>query len=129
MNATWMAKNVSPELLKVAERAERDPSKRFLSLAHLIDEKALVRAFERLRKDAAVGVDGITKEQYGQQLSDNVRGLHERLGSPASRISSYRGQCARFWRRPTSQSLPTAPMASDQARARMTRFEPCTNRR
>lgn len=81
MNATWMAKNVSPELLKVAERAERDPSKRFLSLAHLIDEKALVRAFERLRKDAAVGVDGITKEQYGQSLSDNVRGLHERLVS------------------------------------------------
>jgi RNA-directed DNA polymerase len=44
------------------ERAKRDPQVRFTSLAHLIDEEALERAFGRLRKDAAVGVDGITKE-------------------------------------------------------------------
>ena len=28
-----------------------------------------------------VGVDGITKEQYEQQLEENLRGLHERLKS------------------------------------------------
>ncbi len=28
-----------------------------------------------------MGVDGITKEQYGQQLEENLRGLHERLRS------------------------------------------------
>ena len=36
-------------------------------------------AFDRIRKDAAVGVDGTTKEQYGQNLEANLRGLHERL--------------------------------------------------
>ena len=30
-------------------------------------------------KDAAVGVDGITKEQYGQDLEANLQDLHERL--------------------------------------------------
>jgi group II intron reverse transcriptase/maturase len=73
-----MAETMSPEQLKVMERA-KDPRFCFLSLAHLIDETALVRAFHRIRKDAAVGVDGITKEQYGQELENNVRDLHQRL--------------------------------------------------
>ena len=72
---------MSPGLLRVAERAKRDSDARFNSLAHLVDEAALGRAFSRIRKDAAVGVDGITKEQYGQQLEENLRGLHERLKS------------------------------------------------
>ncbi len=70
-----------PGLLKVAERAKRDPDARFNSLAHLVDEAALGRAFQRIRKDAAVGVDGTTKEQYGQRLEENLRGLHERMKS------------------------------------------------
>jgi RNA-directed DNA polymerase len=78
MPATSMAENMSPELLKVMERA-KDPKFVFLSLAHLIDEAALTRAFHRIRKDAAVGVDGITKEQYGQELGSHVRDLHQRL--------------------------------------------------
>jgi group II intron reverse transcriptase/maturase len=70
---------MSPELLKVAERAKREPDGQFHSLAHLIDELALHRAYYRQREDAAVGVDGITKEDYGHTLVDNLRGLHERL--------------------------------------------------
>ena len=71
--------NMSPGLLKVVERAKREPEAKFHSLAHLIDVSALQRAYERIRKDAAVGVDGVTKEQYGQTLEENLRGLHERL--------------------------------------------------
>jgi len=32
-----------------------------------------------MRKDAAVGVDGVTKEQYGQDLERNLRDLHARM--------------------------------------------------
>jgi len=78
---------MSPGLLKVAERAKRDPDARFNSLVHLLDEEALGRAFHRIRKDAAVGVDDVTKEEYGQQLEENLRGLHERL-----RTMRYRHQ-------------------------------------
>jgi RNA-directed DNA polymerase len=78
MAATSIADDKSPELLKVVQRA-KDPKFTFLSLAHLIDEAALTRAYHRLRRDAAVGIDGITKEQYGQELERNIRGLHEKL--------------------------------------------------
>lgn len=71
--------SMSPGLLRVAERARREPKGRFHSLAHLIDEAALERAFRELRNDAAVGVDGVTKEAYGANLEDNLRDLHRRL--------------------------------------------------
>jgi len=85
-----IAKTMAPmstKLLKVADRAKRDPQGRILSLARLIDVPALARAFGRVRKDAAVGVDGVTKEQYGQELEGNLQGLHERL-----RTKRYRHQ-------------------------------------
>jgi group II intron reverse transcriptase/maturase len=78
---------MSPGLLKVVERAQREPEGRFHSLAHLIDVPALERAFRRLRKDAAVGVDGVTKEVYGRALEANLADLHERL-----RTKRYRHQ-------------------------------------
>jgi group II intron reverse transcriptase/maturase len=71
--------NMSPELMKVVERAQREPEGRFHALAHLIDVTALGRAYRRIRKDGAVGVDGITKEQYGQDLQTNLQDLHARL--------------------------------------------------
>ena len=58
---------MSPGLLKVVERAQREPEGRFNSLAHLIDVSALRRAYHRQRSDAAVGVDGVTKEVYGHK--------------------------------------------------------------
>lgn len=78
---------MSTGLQKVAERAKREPAGRFHSLAHLIDEELLAGVYRRLRGDAAVGVDGITKEQYGQDLQSNLRSLHERL-----RTRRYRHQ-------------------------------------
>lgn len=73
------SEDVSTKLLRVAERAKREPEGKFYSLAHLITEGALERAFHRLRSDAAMGVDGVTKEQYGQALAENLRNLHVRM--------------------------------------------------
>ena len=78
MTVTQNAENISTGLLKVMERA-KDPQLVFTSLAHLLNEEALTRAFHRIRKDAAVGVDGVTKEQYETELESNIRGLHQRL--------------------------------------------------
>jgi group II intron reverse transcriptase/maturase len=79
MTAPSSAQSMSPELLKVAERAREEPAYRFNSVAHLINEAALSRAYHRLRKDAAVGVDGVTVEQYGQGLEENLKELHRRM--------------------------------------------------
>ena len=78
MTDTKMSDNISPKLLEVAERAKQ-PDARFYALAYLIDENALQRAFKRLRNNAAVGVDGITKQEYGENLADNLRDLHGRM--------------------------------------------------
>lgn len=90
MTVAKSAESMSPQLLKVAERAKRDPEGQILSLARLIDEPALRRAYGRVRKGAAVGVDGVTKEQYGRDLEDNLQDLHERL-----RTKRYRHQPVR----------------------------------
>ena len=82
--------NMSLELLKVLERAQREPEGRFHSLAHLIDVPALARAYRRIRKDGAVGVDGVTKEAYGEELLSNLEDLHGRLKSKQYRHQPIR---------------------------------------
>ena len=71
--------SMSPGLRKVAERARKEPEGKFHSLAHLVDVPSLERAYHRLRKDAAVGVDGVTKEEYGRDLQFRLPDLHARL--------------------------------------------------
>ncbi len=154
-NASTLGK-MSPKLLKVVERAKREPEGRFHSLAHLIDVPALERAYRRSRKDAAVGVDGVTKEAYGQDLERNLRDLHERmkakrlsvtraainrsdvfisarirgrlgrLGSRRSRTNSSKTSYARFWRPFTSRTSWIARMASAPSAVPMTLFVPWT---
>ena len=84
------SKTMSLRLLKVAERAKREPEARLLSLAHLIDVPSLERAYVRMRKDAAVGVDGVTKEAYGQDLQTRLQDLHARLKSMTYRHQPIR---------------------------------------
>ncbi len=83
------AKSKSTKLQEVATRA-KDPSARFYALAHLIDVTLLREAYRKLRSRAAVGVDGVTKKQYGEQLEENLQNLHERL-----RSGRYRHQLIR----------------------------------
>lgn len=90
MVVTRRTAQMSPGLLRVMERAKRDPEACFTSLAHLLDEEALQRAYRRIRKDAAVGVDGVTHEAYGEKLEENVRSLHERLKTKRYRHQSIR---------------------------------------
>jgi len=98
MTATKMAGNMSPGLSKVASRAQRDPEERLRSLAHLLDEEALARAFGRIRKGAAVGVDGVSKAAYGEKLEANIRQLHGRM-----KAKRYRHQPIRRVRIPKGQ--------------------------
>ncbi len=95
MDETTISKNTSPKLAKVMELARKDPGLRLRSLAHVLDEHVLKQSFHRLRKDAAVGVDGDTKEEYGRKLADNIRGLYDRM-----RTARYRHQPIRRVRIP-----------------------------
>lgn len=81
---------MSLQLQKVVERARQEPEGRFHSLGHLIDVPALETAYRRIRKGAAVGVDGVTKDDYGQDLEENLKDLHERLKSKRYRHQPIR---------------------------------------
>lgn len=72
-------RNMSTELLRIAERARRDPQAVFNSLAHLISTDLLRREAQKLRKSAAVGIDGVSVEQYSEELESNLQKLHERM--------------------------------------------------
>ena len=81
---------MSLQLQKVVERARTEPDGRFHSLAHLIDVPALEAAYRSIRKGAAVGVDGVTKEEYGRNLESNLLDLHDRLKSKRYRHQPIR---------------------------------------
>jgi len=79
MSEATTSGNMSTALAGVVERARRDPQGKMLSLCHHIDMEALKRAFYRIRKGAAVGVDGVTVEEYEQDLEQRLADLHGRL--------------------------------------------------
>ena len=68
-----------PELRRVEEVARRKPEAKFTSLAHYLTVALLKKAYEALEADAAPGVDGVTKKEYGRDLERNLKELHERL--------------------------------------------------
>jgi len=71
--------SVETKLQRIAEKARKEPDCQFTSLFHLMDKELLRGCFERLRKDAASGIDRVTKEEYGNDLEANLTGLVERL--------------------------------------------------
>jgi len=71
--------SVETKLQRIAEKARKEPSCKFTSLFHLMNEELLRGCFGRLRKDAASGIDRITKEEYGKNLAANLTTLVERL--------------------------------------------------
>jgi len=81
--------SMSPGLVRVTEAARNNPGG-LLSLAHHIDVAALRRSYTRVRNNAAVGVDGVTKEQYGEALEENLQDLHQRLKSQRYRHQPIR---------------------------------------
>jgi RNA-directed DNA polymerase len=70
---------VTTKLHRIAEKARKEPSFKFTSLYHLMNEELLRECFQRLRKDAAAGIDNVTKEMYAENLGANLSNLVERL--------------------------------------------------
>jgi len=77
--------NTEPEygtltkLALISERAQREPKCQFTSLAHLLDEQFLEHCYYQLGRDRASGMDGVTWQEYGEELEENLRDLVARL--------------------------------------------------
>ena len=70
---------VATKLLRIAEKTRKEPRFKFTSLYHLMNEELLRECFKRLRKDAAAGIDDVTKEMYAADLDNNLSNLMGRL--------------------------------------------------
>jgi group II intron reverse transcriptase/maturase len=79
MGDTQRSQTISTKLCQIAEQARNHPDRIFTSLAHLMDTELLHVAFDKTRKDAAPGVDGVTGTKYAENLQENLTALHKRL--------------------------------------------------
>ena len=70
---------VATKLHRIAEKARKEPGFKFTSLYHLMNEELLRGCFMRLRKDAAAGIDKMTKDMYAENLEANLSSLIDRL--------------------------------------------------
>src|SRR5262245_32303457 len=72
---------VSTKQERIAVLAKQSPQMAFTSLACLMDMDWLKEAYRRTRKDGAVGVDGVTAEEYERDLEGNLQVLLDRAKS------------------------------------------------
>jgi group II intron reverse transcriptase/maturase len=71
---------VATDLTRIGEKARKEPGLVFTSLYHHICDVDNLRAcYDTLGAKKATGVDGVTKEEYGKNLEENLQELSERL--------------------------------------------------
>jgi group II intron reverse transcriptase/maturase len=77
-------------LRAIAEKAFTNKHHRFGDLYRWLNQEVLRRCFDRLRKDAASGVDGMTFQEYEKNLEANLEDLVGRLKRKAYRARLVR---------------------------------------
>ena len=77
-------------LERISQLSRENPDMVFTSIGHLINRELLKECHEKMDGKKAVGIDGVTKEDYGTDLNGNLERLVERL-----KKKSHRPQPAR----------------------------------
>lgn len=67
------------KLERIAEISATTKRPEFTSLYHLINAELLKQCHRELDGKKAVGIDKVTKEEYGKQLESNIADLVQRL--------------------------------------------------
>ena len=79
------------KLARISQLSKENPDMVFTSLGHLINKEMLKSCHAQMDGTKAVGIDGITKEEYGRNLEENINALIERL-----KKKSYKPKPARM---------------------------------
>lgn len=74
-----LKQSVSSSLAALNRKAVAAPKHRFRDLYRLINLQALYESFRSLKKSAAPGLDGVTYQDYENDLDKNLRSLLDRL--------------------------------------------------
>lgn len=75
---------------RIAKRVRRHPSEPLTALMHHYSVENLRACYESLDGQKALGVDGVTKADYGENLESNLEDLHRRLQQQAYRPQPVR---------------------------------------
>jgi group II intron reverse transcriptase/maturase len=67
------------KLVWLGDKARKDKEEKFNNLLTHLKEPLLKEAYDRLRKDAALGVDGVDWETYGRELPARLIDLQDRI--------------------------------------------------
>jgi RNA-directed DNA polymerase len=71
---------VATDLTRIGQKARKEPKLVFTDLFHHVYDVDNLRAcFDSLAAHKATGVDGVTKQEYGQNLEANLQDLSDRL--------------------------------------------------
>src|SRR5690554_6896024 len=68
--------DASMALEDIRKLARKDKNVQFTALLHHVTPQLLRESFYALRRDAAVGVDGVTWRDYEQDLTERLNRLH-----------------------------------------------------
>lgn len=79
------------KLARISQLSKENPDMVFTSLGHLINREMLKSCHTQMDGTKAVGIDGITKEEYGRSLKENINALIECL-----KKKSYKPKPARL---------------------------------
>lgn len=78
------------KLERISKLSSEDPDMVFTSIGHMINKELLKECHEKMDGKKAVGIDGITKEEYEKNLDENLTSLVDRL-----KQKSYKPKAAR----------------------------------
>lgn len=67
------------KLERITQLSNENPDMVFTSIGHMIDIEMLKSCHAKMDKDKAVGIDGVTKEEYDFKLEENLADLMERM--------------------------------------------------
>ena len=90
MMRTSSLNDISTRQEKIAQQSRQAPSMVWTTLAHHIDLEWLHEAYRRTRKEAAVGVDGVTAQEYEAALEANLTELLEQFKTGRYRAPAVR---------------------------------------
>ncbi len=90
MAGTQGSEDISTRQYEIAKLASIEPKRVLTTLAHRIDMTWLREAYRRVRKDGAVGVDGVDAKAYAVELEANLASLLERFKSGRYRAPAVR---------------------------------------
>ncbi len=71
------------KLARISQLSGEHPDMVFTSIGHLINKELLKECHKEMDGKKAVGTDGITKEEYGARLEENLEELEEKLKKKA----------------------------------------------